>query len=150
MVLAPPPVHDSVVSPRFHGCLTFLHRRFPPQSPPSRPLGMSPHSQQQTSPWDCSTIPKLQLPAAVPSRGSMFLWGVHMTVARVVCVILIPCRLPRSAVSLSAFSVSVLIRQLPGCGDQTPASVPPPTKGRSSPTNTLIFSPSSFVLPSFG
>ena len=31
------------------------------------------------------------------------------------------------------------LRQLPGCGDRTPASVPPPAEGRSSPTNTPIF-----------
>ena len=54
----------------------------------------------------------------------------------------------RSAVSLSALNVSPLT-QLPWCGDQTPASVPPPSKGRSRPTNTPVFSPSSFVLPSF-
>ena len=41
------------------------------------------------------------------------------------------------------------LRQLPRCGDQTPASVPLPTEGRSSPTNTPVFSPSSFILPSF-
>ena len=40
-------------------------------------------------------------------------------------------------------------RQLPRCGDWTPASVPPPTEGRSSPTNTSVFPPSSFVLLSF-
>ena len=64
------PKRDSAVSPRFHGCLAFLHRHFPPQSPPSHPLDKSLHSQQQPSLWDCSTIPKLQLPAAAPSRGS--------------------------------------------------------------------------------
>ena len=32
------------------------------------------------------------------------------------------------------------------CGDWTPASVPQPAKGRSSPTNTPVFPPSSFVL----
>ena len=41
------------------------------------------------------------------------------------------------------------LRQLPGCGDRTPASVPPPAEGRSSPTNTPVFPPSSFVLLSF-
>ena len=41
------------------------------------------------------------------------------------------------------------LRQLPRCGDCTPASVTPPTKGRSSPTNTPVFPPSSFVLQSF-
>ena len=40
------------------------------------------------------------------------------------------------------------LRQLPPCGDRTPASVPPP-KDRSSPTNTPILPPSSFLLPSF-
>ena len=41
------------------------------------------------------------------------------------------------------------LRQLPQCGDGTPASVPPPTDGRSSPTNTPVFPPSSFLLLSF-
>ena len=41
------------------------------------------------------------------------------------------------------------LRQLPQCGDQTPASVPPPAKGRSSPTNTPALPPSPFILPSF-
>ena len=41
------------------------------------------------------------------------------------------------------------LRQLPQCGDRTPALVPPPAEGRSSPTNTAVFPPSSFVLPSF-
>ena len=41
------------------------------------------------------------------------------------------------------------LRQLPHCGDQTSASVFPPTEGRSSPTNTPVFPPSSFVLQSF-
>ena len=39
-------------------------------------------------------------------------------------------------------------RQLPQCGDQTPASVPPSTESRSSPTYTLCPS-SSFILLSF-
>ena len=41
------------------------------------------------------------------------------------------------------------LRQLPLCGDWIPASAPPPTKGRSSPTNTPDFPPSSFIPPSF-
>ena len=41
------------------------------------------------------------------------------------------------------------LRQLPCCGDRTPASVPPRTEGRSSPTNIPVSLPSSFVLPSF-
>jgi len=31
------------------------------------------------------------------------------------------------------------LRQLPQCGNRAPASVPPHTKGRSSPTNTPVF-----------
>ena len=73
------PMHDSAVSPCFHGCPAFLHRHFPPQSPPSHPLDPSLHSQQQPSPWDCATIPKLQLPVAVPSRGPASLSRVCMT-----------------------------------------------------------------------
>ena len=84
MVMAPPPKHDSAVLPCFHGCLTFLHRHFPPQSPPSHPLNLSLHSQQQPSPWDCSTIPKLQLPAAAPFRGPSSLSRVCMVAARTV------------------------------------------------------------------
>ena len=41
------------------------------------------------------------------------------------------------------------LRQLPHCGDQTPASVLPPTEGRFSPTVTPGFPPSSFILLSF-
>ena len=46
MVMAPPPKCDSAVLPCSHGCLAFLHRHFPPQSPPSPPLNPSLHSQQ--------------------------------------------------------------------------------------------------------
>ena len=75
-------------------------------------------------PWDCSTILELQLPAAVPSRGSMSLSGVCMAAART--AFHLGCH--RSAVSLSALNVSPLT-QLPGCGNWTPASVSPPTNG---------------------
>ena len=69
MVMAAPSMHDSAVLPCFHGCLAFLHRHFPPQSPPSHPQSASP-SQQQPSPWGYCPIPKLQLPAAVPCRSN--------------------------------------------------------------------------------
>ena len=36
------------------------------------------------------------------------------------------------------------LRQSPRCGDRTPATVPPPAEGRSSPTNTPVFPPCSF------
>ena len=84
MVRSPPPMRDSAASPCFHGCLAFLHRHFPLRSPPLHPLNPSLRSQQQLSPWDCSTIPKLPLPAAVPSRGPAFLSRVCMAAARTV------------------------------------------------------------------
>ena len=75
LMMAPPPMHDLAVLPCFHGCQAFIHRHFPPQSPPSHPLNPSLHSQQQPSPWDCSKIPKPQLPAATPSKGLASLSG---------------------------------------------------------------------------
>ena len=40
------------------------------------------------------------------------------------------------------------LRQLPWCGNQTPASIPPPVEGRSNPTNTPVFPlvPSSYLV----
>ena len=99
------PTHDSAVSPCFHGCLAFLHRHFPPQSPPSPPLDLSLHSQQQPSPWDCSTIPKLQLPAAALLGNLPPCWGVYGYSKD--CLILIPFRLPQISCftrSLKCFS----------------------------------------------
>ena len=82
MVMAPPSMSDSAVLSCFHGCLDFLHRHFPPQSPPSHPLDLSLCHQQQPLPWDFSIIPKLQLPAPMPSRGPASLSRVCMAVAR--------------------------------------------------------------------
>ena len=107
MVMAPPALHDSTVSPCFHDCPAFLHRHFPPQSPPSHPLDTSLQSQQQPSPWDCCTIPELQLPAAAPSRGPVSLSRACMAAARTVCC---PFHLGchGSASSLPALNVSPL------------------------------------------
>ena len=78
IVMVPPSTCDSAVLPCVYGSPTFLHRHFTPQSPPSHPLDLSLHSQQQPLPWDCSTIPKLQLPATAPSRLCM---GSYMIIA---------------------------------------------------------------------
>ena len=93
MVMAPPPMHDSAVSPCFHGCLAFLHRHFPPQSPPSHPFNLSLHSEQQPPPWDCSTIPKLQLQLLCLPGACVPVWGMY--VCGKDCLILIPFRLPQ-------------------------------------------------------
>ena len=137
MVIAPLPTHDSAVSHCFHGCLALLYRHFPPQSPPSHPLDPFLHSQQQPSPWDCSTIPKLQLPVTALSK-------VCISAARTAWFSFhLGCH--RSAVLLSALNVSPLDQTIPQCGGQTPASVLPPSEGRSSPTNNLVSPP---LLPS--
>ena len=38
MVMVPPATRDSAISPCFQGFPAFLHRHFPPHSPPSHPL----------------------------------------------------------------------------------------------------------------
>ena len=149
MVMVPPPLRDSAVSPCFRDCLAFLHSHNPPQSSPSHPLDPSLCSQQEPSPWDCSTITKLQLPPAAPSRGPAFLSGVCMAVAKTIWFSFhLGCH--RSAVSLSALNVSPLTQTIAWMwGSDPPGSVPPLAEGRSSPTNTPVFPPSSFILLSF-
>ena len=102
MVMASPFMYDSAVLPCFHGCLTFLHQHFPPRSPPSHPLSLPLCSQQQPSLWDCSTIPKLQLPAAAPSSRLVSLSGECNGYGKD-CLILIPFRLPQ----ISCFTLSL-------------------------------------------
>ena len=48
---------------------TFPSQTFPMASPPTSLLGLSPCSQQQTLPWDCSPISMFQLPTAALPRG---------------------------------------------------------------------------------
>jgi len=111
MVVAPPPTHDSAVSSCFHGCLAFLHRHSPQQSPPSQPLHLSLLIQQQPSHWDCFTILKFQLPATAPSRGPAFLSEICMAEARTVWFSF-HLGYQRSAVSLSALNVSFLTQTI--------------------------------------
>ena len=74
MVMAPPLTHDSLSNiTLLLCCQDFLHRHSPPQSLPSHYFRPSLHSQQQPSPWDCSTIPTFQLPATTLFRGPAFL-----------------------------------------------------------------------------
>ena len=148
-VMAPSLMCDSAILPCLRGCLAFLRRHFPPQSPPSCSLGPSPCRQQQTSPWDFSPIPMIQLPAAALSRGLAYLCGVCMALARIVYVILIPfilsqiswCTLQQPQMFLLCF------KQLPWCGDLTLLQFPQPLG--ASPVLFTLFSPTSFVLLSF-
>ena len=142
MVMAARPTRDSAVLPFSHGCLAFLCTHVPPQSPPSHPLYPSLRSQQQASPWDCSTIPKFQPPAAVSSRAPASLSRVCMAVARTV-LILIPFRLPQIRFSLSALNVSSLTQTVTPmwCSDPCFSS---PTRWRQVQFYcllTLLFSP---------
>ena len=124
----------------FHGCLAFHHRNFPPQSPASHPLDPSLRSQQQPSLWDGSTIPKLQFPAAAPSRGwPASLSRVGMAAPRTVWLSFYLAH-RRSAVSLSALSVSPLTQTVaPLWGSDPCFSSPPRAAGRSSATSTPVF-----------
>ena len=143
--MVPPPTHDSAVSPCFHGCLVFLHRHFPPQSPPSHPLDLSLHSQQQPSPCDRSTIPKLHLPVAAPSRGPASLSGVCRAAARTVCFYFdLGCH--RSAVSLSALNVSPLIQTIAPMWGLVPCFSSPNTLRAGPVLLTLLFFP-QFLYP---
>ena len=98
MVMAPPLTCDSAVLPGFHVCLAFLHRHFPPWSP-SHLVNLSLHSQQHPSPWDCSTIPKLQFLVAAPS--CVLVQGMYSCGKD--CLILIAFRLPQ----ISCFTLSL-------------------------------------------
>ena len=148
MVMAPPPMHDSGVSPCFHGCLTFLHRHFPPQSPPSHLLDPSLHSQQQPSPWDCSTIPKLQLPATASSRGPASLSRLCMAVARTVLFSFhLGCH--KSAVSLSALNVCPLTQTIAPVWGSDSCFGSPTHRGEVQSNPVLLFFPLSFILLSF-
>ena len=106
------------------------------------------HSQQQPSLWGCPTIPKLQLPDAVPSREPASLSGVYMAAARTVWFSLhLGCH--RSAVSLSAFNVSPLTQTIVLMWGSDPCFRSPTLWGQIQSTDTSVFPPSSLVLPSF-
>ena len=109
-VMAPSPTCDSAVLPCFHAARLSSTGISQPQSPPSHPLNLSLSSQQEASPWDCSTVPKLQFPDAMPCRGPEPLSGVCMAASRTVWFSFHwGCH--RSAVSLSAWNVSPLTQK---------------------------------------
>ena len=145
MVMAPPSMCDSAVLPCFHGCLVFLHRHFPPQSPPSHPLHLSLGSQQQPLPW--STVhqgflhnPWTPAPSLCAFQGTCIpVWGMYDCGKDCLILILILFRLPQvSCFTLSLKMFLLWPRQLPLCGVRTPASVPLPAEGRPSPTNIPV------------
>ena len=126
----PPPAFPTTVS-----SLT-PPRSISPQSSAALALGLL-HNPQTPAPSHCNFHG-----TCVPVQG---LYGCGKD-----CLILILFWLPQiSCFTLSLKCFSSDIDSCPQSGDQTPASVPPPTKGRSSPTNSPVFPSSSFVLPSF-
>ena len=111
-----------------------LHRHFLPQSPPPHLLDQSLHSQQQPSPWDWATIPKLWLPATAP------IWGTYGCARTVRFSFHLGCH--RSGVSFSVLSVSPLT-QIPYVGNGLLLQFPHPL--RAGPVLlTLLF----FLIPS--
>ena len=96
---------------------------------PSHFLNPSLHSQQQPSPWDCPTIPKLQHPAAAPSRGpvrvQVWLWqGLSFSFH-------LGCH--RSAVLLSALNVSPLTQITVPMWGSDPCFSSPACRGQVRP-----------------
>ena len=84
---------------------------FPTSLLPHTPLDLSLCGHQQSSPLDCSTIPKLQLPVTAPSRGPVCLSRVYMEVARTAWFsFYLGCH--RSSLSLSALNVSPLTQTI--------------------------------------
>ena len=66
------------------------------------------------------------------------------------CLIFIPFRLPQiSCFTLSLKYFSSDSDNCPNVGSRPLLQFPPPTEDISSPTNTPVFPPSSFILPNF-
>ena len=141
------------VTPQYH--LASWLPGFPPLAFPTTvssltsPGSISPQSTAAMGlPWDCPTIPKLQLPAAAASRGPASVSGVCMAAVRTVWFSFhLGCH--RSPVSVSALNVSPLTQTIAAMWGSDPCFSSPTPGGRSSPTHTPAFPPSSFVLPSF-
>ena len=118
---------------------------FPPQAFPTTISSLTPprsNSPQSTaslnSSYSCCPFQQTWVPVQ------------HMYGCSKDCLILISFRLPQ--ISCFTLSLKGFSSDSDSClpyRDQIPASVPPPTEGRSSPTNTSVFPPSSFTLPSF-
>ena len=102
VVMPPPAMRDSAISPCFYGCQAFLHRHFPPQSPPSYPLDPSLWSQHQSHPGIAPQSPRpSSQPLCLPEGPPPCLRYVWL---RQDCLILIPFRPPR----INCFTLSVV------------------------------------------
>ena len=147
MVMAPPPrmtqQYRLASTAAWLSSTGLSHHNLLPHIPSTRPS-----SQQQPSAWGCSTIPKHQLPAAAPSSWFESLSGECMAVARTVWFSFhLGCH--RSAVSLSALNGSPLTQTIAPTWGSDSCFSSPTAEGRSSPTNTPVFPPSSSILLGF-
>ena len=148
-VMASSCAHDSALLPCLYGHSAFLQRHFLPWSPPACPLILSPHSQQQTLPWDCSPISMIQLPATKHARELVSLSRVCRATARIICVVLIPFSL-----SQVSFCTLQQLQMLLHCPNNFPDVGVDPCLRSLTPwvevrLFTLLFSPPSFILLSF-
>ena len=100
-------------------------------------VNSSPHPRIVSQSLNSSSQPRCLTGDLRPCPGYVWLWQELSD----------PFRLPQ----ISCFPLSLLwLRQLPQRGAWTPGgSVPPPAEGRSNPTDTPVFPPSSFILLSF-
>ena len=144
MVMAPPPLRDSAALPCFlaawlsstgishHNLLPHIGLSTVNSSPHP---GITPHSPNSSS------QPLHPLRDLSPSRG-MYGCGKN-------CLILILFRL--SQISCFTVRLKCFFSDSDNCPDVgiRPLLQFPAAEGRSSPTNTPVFPPSSFILPSF-
>ena len=121
---------------------------FPPQAIPITISSLkSPHdiicSQQQTLPWDCSTIPhSSSYPLCLLYDPCPCLEYVNE--ARITCVILITLRLSQISFTLSQIFL-LCPKQLPQCQGRTHTSVPNPP--RAGPILLVLHFPPHFLHP---
>ena len=100
--MASSPTRDSAVSPCFRGCLAFLHRHFPSQSPPSPPLQSISLKSTATLTQRSLHTPQTPAPKCCTFQGTVApVQGVYSCGKD--CLILIPFRLPQS----SCFTLSI-------------------------------------------
>ena len=84
--MTPHPACDSAVVPCLHGFQAFLQKHSLRPYLLSCLLRPSLWSQKQSSSWDCSPVPTLQLPVTTRSVGLAFLSGVWRATSQIVCV----------------------------------------------------------------
>ena len=136
-MMAPPPLHDSAVFPCFHGCLAFLNWHFPPRSPLSHPsIHLSTVNSSPCPEIAPQSLNTSSLMLHLPGNKHSYLGYIWLQQGLSDSHSIWAATDQLFHVQPSRFLL--WLRQLHPCGDRTPASVPPPTKGMSSPMNTPV------------